>query len=63
LTDDHKRKILGENHARLHGFDIDTLKAGIVDDEFTYDPANAPFSTTSVHDQVIRSGAKAGAPS
>lgn len=35
ITDEHKRKILGENYADLIGFDIDEAKERIADDEFS----------------------------
>jgi predicted TIM-barrel fold metal-dependent hydrolase len=57
LTSEHKRKILSENYARLHGLDIEKLKAGIAGDEFSQAQAQGlaePWSTTSVADQVIR---------
>lgn len=50
LTHEHKRAMLGGNIARLHGFDIDALKAGIADDEFSDTqgkPLPEPYSTTS----------------
>jgi uncharacterized protein len=51
LTHEHKRAILGGNLARLHGFDLDALKASIADDEFAAaqdGPLPAPYSTTSL---------------
>ncbi|MBS1845342.1 MAG: amidohydrolase family protein [Actinobacteria bacterium] len=64
LTKEHKRKILGENYARMHGMDIDALKRGIADDEFDFDPAHppAPYSTTSVADKVVAGATPVGAP-
>lgn len=56
ITDDHKRGILGENYARMHGLDIDALKAAIADDEFARDPdapPPAPYSTTTLADKVL----------
>ena len=55
LTHEHKRALLGGNLARLHGFDIDQLAAGIKDDEFAMEPGAelpAPYSTTSMADAV-----------
>jgi uncharacterized protein len=55
LTHEHKRGILGGNIARLHGFDIDALAAGIKDDEFAMEPGAelpAPYSTTSMAEHV-----------
>jgi len=47
LTQADKRKILGENFAEAHGFDIEELKAGMADDEYSdVDPAGEPWSTT-----------------
>lgn len=56
ITDDHKRKILGENYARMHGLDIEALKAGIADDEFSREPNESlpkPYSTTTLADKVL----------
>lgn len=56
LTDEHRRKILSENLARLHGFDIAALAEGIKDDEFsgTQDAELPdPYSTTSMADAVM----------
>src|SRR5262249_36535305 len=50
ITDDHKRKILGENYARLHGLDIAALKAATANDRFSRaegEPLPTPYSTTS----------------
>lgn len=58
LTDEQKGKILGRNYARLHGLDIDALRRGIEGDEFAHESGDvaAPWSTTSVADQVLHSG-------
>jgi len=51
LTHDHKRAILGGNIARLHGLDVEALKAGIEADEFAGTqgrPLPVPYSTTSL---------------
>jgi predicted TIM-barrel fold metal-dependent hydrolase len=67
LTHEHKRAILGENIARLHGLDPAALAAGIEGDEFTMEagaPLPKPYSTTSVDGAVrtpLGSGAGAGA--
>jgi predicted TIM-barrel fold metal-dependent hydrolase len=56
LTDEHRRKILGENLARLHGFDIPTLQAAISGDEFSgtqAQPLPAPYSTTTLASAVM----------
>jgi hypothetical protein len=56
LTHEHKRMILGENLARLHGFDIAKLAAGIEDDEFSSTqgaPLPAPYSTTTMAEHVM----------
>ena len=55
LTDEHRRKILGENLARLHGFDIDKLASAIEDDEFSDTQGKelpVPYSTTPLADAV-----------
>lgn len=47
ITDDDKRNMLAGNFARLHGLDLEALKAGIVGDEFSRPPGealNAPWS-------------------
>jgi predicted TIM-barrel fold metal-dependent hydrolase len=50
LTDEHKRKILGENYADLVGLDIEAVQKSIADDEFSQRRAEEgrapPFSTT-----------------
>ena len=49
ITRAHKEKILHGNLARLHGLDVDALKANIADDEFARIKANGlpdPYSTT-----------------
>lgn len=48
ITEAHKANILGGTFARLHGLDIEALKAGIAGDEFARAPGEAPkapFST------------------
>jgi predicted TIM-barrel fold metal-dependent hydrolase len=35
ITPEIKRKVLGENFARIHGLDIEDLKRGIEGDEFS----------------------------
>ena len=51
ITDDHKRNILANNYARIHGIDIAATKAAIADDEFSQarrrDPLPEPWSTTA----------------
>ena len=51
ITDDHKRNILANNYARIHGIDIAATKAAIADDEFSQarrrDPSPDPWSTTA----------------
>jgi hypothetical protein len=55
LTREHKRALLCDNIARLHGFDVEALAAGIKDDEFS-STANGelptPYSTTALADAV-----------
>jgi predicted TIM-barrel fold metal-dependent hydrolase len=52
LTAEHKEMILGQNYARVHGLDIDAMRAAIVDDEFEQKRRElnghvpAPWSTT-----------------
>lgn len=56
LTDEHRRKIFSENYARLHGLDLDAIKAAIADDEFSRAQAEglaAPWSTTPLRDSVL----------
>jgi predicted TIM-barrel fold metal-dependent hydrolase len=56
LTDEHRRKMLSENLARLHGLDIATLAEGIKDDEFSSTQDGelpTPYSTTSMADAVM----------
>lgn len=63
FTTEHKRKILGENAARLYGLDIDELKANIADDEFSESQSRglaAPYSTTELADKVIANPVPAG---
>lgn len=65
ITEEHKRKILGENAARLYGLDIEQLKAGIADDEFSKSQAEGlkdPWSTTAIAGSVIRGDAKVEPP-
>lgn len=45
LTNKHKKKILGENYANMHGINMDNLKSQISDDEFSKrDSLATPFS-------------------
>lgn len=56
ITQEHKRKILGENYARMHGLDIESLRQGIDGDEFSRDSSATlppPYSTTSLADKVL----------
>jgi predicted TIM-barrel fold metal-dependent hydrolase len=56
LTLAHKRAILSENIARLHGWDVDVLAAGIKGDEFDVPADSAlpvPYSTTAMKDSVM----------
>jgi uncharacterized protein len=34
LTEQAKRKLLGENYCRLHGLDIEAVKAGVANDDW-----------------------------
>lgn len=55
LTDNHKRKILGENYADLIGLDIDEARSRTEDDEFSQADGElaAPYSTTEAADEVV----------
>lgn len=56
LTLEHKKAILHGNIARLHGWDVNSLAAGIKGDEFEInegDKLPIPYSTTSVKDAVM----------
>ncbi len=56
ISDEHKRKILGENYARVHGLDLSGLYQATLGDEFHRRegaPLPAPYSTTSVADLVL----------
>jgi predicted TIM-barrel fold metal-dependent hydrolase len=56
LTREHKAAILSGNIARLHGWDIEQLAAGIKGDEFDagFDgDLPTPYSTTSMADSVM----------
>lgn len=49
ITEEHRRKMLGENLARLHNLDIAKLAEAIKDDEFADTqgrPLPTPYSTT-----------------
>lgn len=47
ITKDDKRKMVGENLAKAHGFDVDELQKQISDDEFNErDELAEPYSTT-----------------
>jgi predicted TIM-barrel fold metal-dependent hydrolase len=48
LTEQAKRKILGENYCRLHGLDVDEVKSKVTDDDWTRERATAssePWAT------------------
>ena len=59
LTDEHKRKILGENYADLVGIDIEEAKEGFADDEFAQQRAEngdelaEPYTTTEAAAEVM----------
>jgi predicted TIM-barrel fold metal-dependent hydrolase len=55
LTDEHKRKILGENYAEFIGLDIDAARSRLENDEFTREREGlaAPYSTTAAADEVV----------
>jgi len=58
ITDEHKRNILANNYARVHGIDIEARKAAIADDEFSrsraQEPNPEPYSTVSKWDLIKR---------
>ena len=63
LTPEDKADILGGNYARMHGWDIETLKANIGTDQFSRaDGAElpAPYTTGSKAEQIAAEIAKAG---
>ena len=51
ITDQHKRNILANNYARVHGLDVGAMKAAIANDEFAQarrrNPSPEPWSTLS----------------
>ena len=57
-TDDHKRNILANNYARVHGIDIEATKIAIANDPFSQARRNNPrpvaWSTTSVWPEIVR---------
>lgn len=53
ITDADKRGILGENYARMHDLDIETLKTAMKDDEFSSSGALAePYSAAPARSTV-----------
>lgn len=55
LTMEDKADILGRNYARMHGWDIDKLKADIGTDQFTRAPGEAipaPYTTGSKAEEI-----------
>ena len=58
ITDDHKRNILANNYARVHGIDIEATKKAIANDPFSQARRNNPrpvaWSTTSVWPEIER---------
>jgi len=57
ITDEHKRKMLGQNYADLIGLDVDEARSGIKDDEFSQQQAETgladPYSTTEAAQEVF----------
>jgi predicted TIM-barrel fold metal-dependent hydrolase len=57
ITDEHKRKILGENYAEFIGLDIEEAKANFADDEFERrretEGLADPYSETQSADAVV----------
>jgi predicted TIM-barrel fold metal-dependent hydrolase len=54
ITMEHKKKILADNYARMHGLDVEQLQRNIGTDQFTRDTGElpAPYSTTSKWDEI-----------
>ena len=55
ITMENKRNMLSGTYARLHGLDLDAMKAAIADDEFSEGRAETlpePYSTISMSEQV-----------
>ena len=46
ITEADKRKMVGQNLADAHGFDVDALRAEIGEDEYSDRDLEAPYSTT-----------------
>lgn len=57
ITDEDKRKILGQNYADLRGLDVEEARSDLGDDEFSRTVAEdgkaAPWTTTSVDPETI----------
>jgi uncharacterized protein len=58
MTDVHKRNILANNYARIHGIDIAAMKAAIADDEFSRarrsNPEPEPWSSLARWPEIQR---------
>lgn len=65
ITDEHKRKILAGNYARVHGLDVEAMKRAIADDEFSRarraNPNPEPWSTITRWPDVQKMRAAAAA--
>jgi predicted TIM-barrel fold metal-dependent hydrolase len=63
ITDQHKRNILANNYARVHGLDIEAIKKSIAHDEFAQarraNPSPEPWSTISRWPEVVKQRAAA----
>lgn len=56
ITDEHKRKILGENYAELIGLDVEAAREAVAGDEFEQRRSEGlaePYSTTAAADEVV----------
>ncbi len=62
ITDEHKRNILANNYARIHGIDIAAAKKAIADDEFSRarrsNPNPEPWSTLARWGDIQRERAE-----
>lgn len=54
LTMEHKKKILADNYATMHGLDLEQIKKNVGTDKFTREPGElpAPYSTTSKWEEI-----------
>ena len=54
LTMEHKKKILADNYATMHGLDVNQIRNNVGTDKFTREPGElpAPYSTTSKWEEI-----------